>query len=198
MYFFYDLPRFSVDCDFDLLEQQSSSQLQQLKLDILAHLQTSLPRLTIKIDGTSDYSLRYIAQYGGSKTIKIEISPKVFDNQYEMKSLQGVSVMVMKKEWMFAHKLCALVSRYQQREVIAIRDLFDIRFFFDASILPQSNILIHRYSNMIGHEVSLKECFAYIFDFLKTHENYIQKHILDGLGELVDEPMKQEIRRNLL
>lgn len=87
LYFFYDLPRFSVDCDFDLVQKLDKKQLQNLKSELLLYLQNTLPELTIKTSGTSDYSIRYIIQYGGDKTIKIEISPKIYDNQYEIKQI---------------------------------------------------------------------------------------------------------------
>lgn len=128
LYFFYDLKRFSVDCDFDITQDMDQQHLQQLKSDFLLYLQNALPDLTIKTSGTSDYSIRYVAQYGGEKTIKIEISPKTYENQYEKKQIQGLNVWVMKQEWMFAHKLCAFISRFQQRDVIANRDIFDIHF----------------------------------------------------------------------
>jgi predicted nucleotidyltransferase component of viral defense system len=198
LYFFYGLPRFSVDCDFDLTEKLSQKQLQKLKSDILLYLQDSLPDLTIKTSGTSDYSIRYVAQYGGDKTIKIEISPKIYDNQYEIRQLQGLPVQVMKAERMFAHKLCAFISRYQQRDIIANRDLFDIRHLFKKFISPYQPIIIQRFTKMIGKKVTIKESIQYIIDFIQQHQKDIQKNILNGLGELVDEKDKNDIKAKLL
>lgn len=43
--------------------------------------------------------------------LKIEISKRDFDDSYEIKNLLGVSIKVMVKPDMFAHKLCALMDR---------------------------------------------------------------------------------------
>lgn len=192
------MPRFSVDCDFDLTQKLTQKQLQQIKSDLLIHLQNMLPDLTIKSSGTSDFSIRYVAQYGGDKTIKIEISPKIYDNQYEIKQLQGLKIQVMKVEWMFAHKICALISRYQQREIIANRDLYDINFLFQKGSIPYKPIIIERFTKMLGKKVTIEEAISYSIDFLHQHEKFIQKNILDGLGEVVEQKDKKAIQSKLL
>lgn len=198
LYFFYNLPRFSVDCDFDLIQELDKNQLKKLKSDLFLYLQDVLPECIIKTSGTSDYSIRYIVQYGGDKTIKIEISPKIYTNQYEMKQLQGLKIQVMKVEWMFAHKLCAFISRYQQRDIIANRDLFDIRYLFKKIIFPYQPIIIQRFSKMLGKEVNIQESIQYIIDFIHQHQKDIQKNILNGLGELIDEKDKNDIKNKLV
>lgn len=181
MYFFYGLPRFSVDCDFDLVLEYSPAELRLLKQELLIHLQNMLPDLTIKTSGTSDYSIRYIAQYGGDKTIKIEISPKIYNNQYEIRQLQGLNIQVMKIERMFAHKICAFISRYEQRDVIANRDIFDIHFLFQKQILPYEPIIVQRFSKILKKTVNIRESVQYIIDFIHHNKKHIQKNILNGL-----------------
>lgn len=198
LYFFYDLPRFSVDCDFDLVQKLDKKQLQNLKSELLLYLQNTLPELTIKTSGTSDYSIRYIIQYGGDKTIKIEISPKIYDNQYEIKQINWLNIQVMKAERMFAHKLCAFISRYQQRDIIANRDLFDINYLFKKIIIPYQPIVIQRFTKMLDKNVTFNDCIDYLIDFITLHEKDIQKNILNGLGELVDEKEKNTIKTNLI
>jgi predicted nucleotidyltransferase component of viral defense system len=80
--FFYDLPRFSVDLDFNLLNPDKEKQVYNKITGIL-----------------SEHKL------------KIEISKRDFDDSYEIKNLLGVSIKVMVKPDMFAHKLCALMDR---------------------------------------------------------------------------------------
>jgi hypothetical protein len=104
----------------------------------------------------------------------------------------------MSKEWMFAHKLCALISRYKQRDIIANRDLFDIRFFEDSGIVPYIPIVLQRFETMLGHPVTMHDVALFMLDFLQVHQQRIQKNILDGLGELVDEQAKNDIKKNLL
>jgi hypothetical protein len=104
----------------------------------------------------------------------------------------------MKVEWMFAHKLCALISRYQQRDIIANRDLFDIHYLFEKSFSPYTPIIVQRFTKMLGKKVSLKECIVYIIEFIRHHQKNIQKNILDGLGELIDEKDKKNIKDTLI
>jgi hypothetical protein len=76
-----------VDLDFTLVQDISTEEIISMKQELLADLQKQLPDIQIKIDGTLKNSIRYRAQYGGSKIIKIEISSKIYDNRYEIKNL---------------------------------------------------------------------------------------------------------------
>lgn len=198
LYFFYNLSRFSVDCDFDIIKDLDTNQLKELKQELLIYLQNKLPDLKIKTSGTSDYSIRYIAQYWWNKTIKIEISPKMYNNQYEIKNLQWLQVQVMKKEWMFAHKLCAFISRYLQRDTIANRDIYDINFLSKSIIFPYKPIIEERFSKMIGKKISFEESIEYIIQFIEKHQKDIQKNITNWLWELVDDNKKKNIKNNLI
>lgn len=67
-----------------------------------------------------------MSKYGKkSRNVKIGISLRALGSKYEIKNYLGISMVVMKKEDIFAHKLVALFERKQ----IANRDLFDIWFF---------------------------------------------------------------------
>ena len=136
MYFFYQLPRFSVDLDFTLTKTLTKKDIQTLKTDMLDILRTHLPDIQFKIDGTLTNSIRYIGQYGGEKIIKVEISSKMYDNEYEIKLLNGLPIQVMRIEYMTAHKIYALVSRYHQKNKIANRDLYDIAFLIEKPHMP--------------------------------------------------------------
>lgn len=198
LYFFYNLSRFSVDCDFDIIKDLDNNQLKEFKQELLTYLQNKLPDFKIKTSGTSDYSIRYIAQYWWDKTIKIEISPKIYSNQYEIKNLQWLQVQIMKKERMFAHKLCAFISRYIQRDIIANRDIYDINFLSKWSIFPNKQIVEERFSKMIGKKTSFEESIKYILDFIEKNQKEIQKNITNWLWELVDDKEKIYIKNNLL
>lgn len=99
---------------------------------------------------------------------------------------------------MFAHKLCAFISRYQQRDIIANRDLFDINYLFKKIIIPYQPIVIQRFTKMLDKNVTFNDCIDYLIDFITLHEKDIQKNILNGLGELVDEKEKNTIKTNLI
>jgi hypothetical protein len=198
LYFFYHLERFSVDLDFTLVQDISTEEIISMKQELLADLQKQLPDIQIKIDGTLKNSIRYRAQYGGSKIIKIEISSKIYDNRYEIKNLSWLAVQVMNIEYMFAHKLCAFFSRYQQRDKIANRDLFDIGFLLSKGYLPNGEILQQRSKILFGKTMNEAQFIESLLVFLRTHQKTIQKNILDGIGELINEGKKKEIKTNLL
>ena len=114
----------------------NKKEIQTIKTEILDLLRSKLPDINFKIDGTLTNSIRYIGQYGGEKIIKVEISSKMYDNKYEIKLLNGLPIQVMRIEYMTAHKLCALVSRYHQKNKIANRDLYDIAFLMGKTYSP--------------------------------------------------------------
>lgn len=198
LYFFYNLDRFSVDLDFNLTKVVSSSEIENLKQELLEYLQNAISDMTFKIDGTLKNSIRYIAQYGGEKKIKIEISSKLYDDVYEIKNLSGIDVQVMKIDYMFAHKFCAFFSRYQQRDKIANRDLFDIDFLLSKGYRANEKIIQQRSKIMFDKVMKQTAFIDYLISFLTKHQTSIQKNILDWLWELVDENKKNDIKKNLL
>jgi len=86
--FFYDLPRFSVDLDFDLLNADKE------------HLVFNKVRKIILKYGTIfDEAKKYfgpliVLDYGiGERKLKIEMSNRQFNNSYEIKNLLGFNVI---------------------------------------------------------------------------------------------------------
>jgi len=200
LYFFYWLPRFSVDLDFSLTQDFSSLELKNIKEGLFEYLQWHLSHkgMQIKIDWTLDHSFRYIVQYGGQKKLKVEIATKMYDNVYEIKNLFGLSVQVMDVRFMFAHKLCALMSRYKQNNVMANRDLFDISFLLKKSIEPNNKIVQLRTNIILWKDLDVVWYFQYILLFLQKNKSTLQKNILFGLGELIDHEQKVYMKNKFL
>jgi len=109
----------------------------------------------------------------------------MFDSRYEIKNLFGFNVKVMKESDMFAHKLCALLDRTS----ITNRDIFDTWFFLNRQT-PLNKAIVETRMN-VSLEVHLQNCI----NSLET-QNF--KHLLDGLGELVNVETKQFVRTKLL
>jgi len=100
--FFYDLPRFSVDLDFDLIDKSKEKVVYEKIRKII------LKYGKIHDEAIKFYGLIIVLDYGaGERKLKIEISNRTFDNQYEIRNLLGIDVKVMVAPDMFAHKLCA-------------------------------------------------------------------------------------------
>ena len=153
--FFYGLPRFSVDLDFNLLNPDKEKQVYNKITGIL-----------------SEHKL------------KIEISKRDFDDSYEIKNLLGVSVKVMVKPDMFAHKLCALLDR----KAITNRDIFDCWFFMNSKTPLNKSIVEQRMG------MPLPDYLQKCIDMLQTMSD---KGLLNGLGELMDDEMKNFVRHKL-
>ena len=179
-YFFYDLPRFSVDLDFDLLDLDKEKIVFEKIKEILKNYGE------LKEKRNKRYTLFFILSYGKeAQNIKIEISKRIFGSSYEIKNYLGISMLVMKKEDMFAHKLVAMLERSKT----ANRDIFDIWFFLKNNWDINKEIVEKR--TEIKFNDYLKKCIEFV-------EVFPDRNILSGMGELLDEKVKSCIKENLL
>ncbi len=177
--FFYDLPRFSVDLDFNLLNPEKEELVYQKIRSIL------LKFGSIHDDAKKFYGPLIVLDYGiGERKLKIEISNRVFDNRYEIKNLLGIRMKVMVLPDMFAHKLCALLDRNE----LTNRDIFDVHYFLKLRTPINKQLVETRM------QTSLE---AYLQNCITSLEKISDRGILNGLGELMDETIKQFVRTKL-
>ncbi len=177
--FFYDLPRFSVDLDFNLLNKDKEDMVYGKVREIL------LKHGTIHDEAKKFFGLISVLDYGvGERKLKVEISGRNFNDKYEIKNLLGVNMKVMVVEDMFAHKLCALLDRTS----ITNRDIFDCWFFMNNKTPLNRSIVETRM------EMPLTD---YIQKCIDTIEKMSDKGILNGLGELMDLETKKFVRSKL-
>jgi predicted nucleotidyltransferase component of viral defense system len=182
--FFYDLPRFSVDLDFNLIDTEKEDVVYGKIRKIL------LKYGTIFDEAKKFYGPLIVLDYGfKERKLKVEISNRKFDNRYEIKNLLGINIKVMVKEDMFAHKLCALLDR----STITNRDIFDCWFFMQKQTPINKSIV----------ELRMKMAFAdYLQKCIEHLESMSDKGLLQGMGELMDEKMKKfvsvEMRSELI
>lgn len=177
--FFYELPRLSVDLDFNLLDKEKEN-LVFLKVKKILQQYG-------KIDDEAEkyYGAMLVLDYGkNERKLKVEISNRAFDDHYEIKDLLGIKVKVMQLSDMFAHKLCALLDRKE----ITGRDIFDVWFFLKRQTFANRNIIEERM------QISFNE---YIDNIIERLEQIADKSIMNGLGELTDSKMKSFIRTKL-
>lgn len=177
--FFYDLPRFSVDLDFNLLDLTKEKTVYE-----------KVRRILLKYGKIFDEALKFygpiiVLDYGvGERKLKVEISNRQWKNQYERKNLLGINMEVMVAPDMFAHKLCALLDRGE----LTNRDIFDSWFFMQKQMPINKEIVETRM------EMSLAD---YIQKCINHLEKMSDRGILNGLGELMDEDMKKFVRTKL-
>jgi len=177
--FFYDLPRFSVDLDFNLLDIQKEDIAYRKVRQILARYGK------IFDEAKKFYGPLIVLDYGmNERKLKVEISNRVFENKYEIKNLLGINVKVLVKEDMFAHKLCALLDR----DTIANRDIFDCWFFMQRQTPVNISIVESRMSRSFS---------KYIQTCIERLETMSDKGLLQGMGELMDSKMKRFVRLEL-
>lgn len=179
VYLFYNLPRFSVDLDFNLLN---------IKKKMLVF--EEIKRILLKYGNLKEarekrFTLFFVLSYDKKAVnVKVEISKRIFPDDYEVLNFLGIPILVMKREYMVAHKLVALLERKE----IANRDLFDLWFFF-ANNFPINREIV---------ELRVKEKFTtYLGKCIKAVERIDETYILQGLGEILDDKQKVWVRKNL-
>lgn len=172
---FYDLNRFSVDLDFDLLDAQKEDYVFERVKKILENYgklkQTRKKRFNLF------YVLSYDEKNINSQNVKVEINRREFGSRYDVKSFLGISMQVMVKEDMAAHKLCAMYERIGKTN----RDIFDVQFFLGSN-WPVNRKIIEDRSGM-----PYKEFLEKVIEIMEKFDN---RDILAGMGELLTEKQK--------
>ena len=179
MMFFYDLPRFSVDLDFNLITRDNQDLVYKKVRSIL-----------LKYGKIADEAKKFngplfVLDYGaGERKLKVEISNREFDNHYEMKNFLGINIMVMTEADMFAHKVCALLDR----NALTNRDIFDSWFFMQRKTPINTNLV----------EARMQMPYAdYIQNCIDKLESLSDRGLLQGLGELMDPEIKTFVKTKL-
>jgi len=176
---FYDLPRFSVDIDFNLIDlSKTDSIYEKLKRIVLRYGH-------IKDEAKKHFGHILVLDYGeNERNLKIEISNRQFDDRYEIKDFLGIKMKVMNQSDMFAHKLCAILDR----NMLTNRDIFDCWFFMQNRISVNKKIVEIRTNT---------DLITYFNKCIKAIEKEKGNSLLNGLGELMDEDMKYFVRKKL-
>lgn len=185
-YFFYGLPRFSVDLDFDLLEVTDENQKIVFEKVIAIISNYGL----IKDQQIKRFTVFALLSYGeDDHNIKVEINVRKLiesmEDQFELKEYLGILMRVAKKEYLFAGKLSALTLRTET----AMRDIFDIHYFAKHrwDISPE---VVKHFTGKTVREY-LPECIAFI-------EKIKDSQMLQGLGDLIDSEKQKDWIRNHL
>lgn len=181
-YLFYDLSRFSVDLDFDLLD----SEKQDLVFEKVKTILQSYG--TVTEARQKRYNIFFILSYHNKVeqgyNIKVEINRRDFGSRYEIKSYLGIPMKVMVREDMVANKLVALF----EREGKTNRDIYDVWFFLKNN-WPINEAIIEKRTGMTIH--------AFLSECIELLEAKSDRQILSGVGELLDEKQKRWAKSTL-
>lgn len=114
----------------------------------------------------------------------MEINRRSFGSRYEIKTYLGISMLVMIREDMFAHKLVAMHERLGKTN----RDIYDVWFFLKNN-WPINKSIVEKRVNL-PFEDFLQKCVAGL-------EKVSDRNILSGVGELLNAKQKDWARVNL-
>ena len=176
---FYGLDRFSVDLDFDLLDPN----VEDVVFDRIGKIVKRYG--FIKEANKKRFNLFFLLSYDDrSRNVKVEINRRQFGSHYEIKTYLGVSMQVMVLEDMVAHKLVAMLERMNDTS----RDIYDTWFFLNARY-PINRQIIEARSGL-SFDKFLLRCITQL-------EKISDRHILDGLGELLSGSQKDRAKVKL-
>ncbi len=166
--FFHNLPRFSTNLDFNLLDSSKQEIVYRKVRQILLRFGT------IDDEAQKLHGPILVLNYGkGERMLKVEISNRQYSNHYETKTLAGTDIRILTIPDMFAHKLCAMGER------LSPRDVFDVWFFLQelhASINEQ--IVMERTGKSVSDYA--------LWCAQRVHESS-SKLMMQGLGEVLDD-----------
>ena len=185
---FYNLPRFSVDLDFDLIIdlKKDSPELKEF-IDKMSSLLSA--KFEIKDQSAKYNTLFWLVSYGtGLANIKVEVSTRDNPyNHYNLVPFYGTTIRVIDLKDMMAHKLVAVT----ERGILANRDLFDIHYFLGLPEASQVNYQI------IKHRTGKDPKEFYLF-LLKYLDKINSNSILSGLGEVLTDSQKDWAKAKLI
>lgn len=180
-YFFYNLPRFSFDLDFDMLREFSASDADDLREILSRHGQAKEFR-------DKQNTLFCLFDYGkGHPNIKIELGRRVWKhNVYKPVWFLGVPLAVADETTVLTNKLVALTDR----KTAVARDLFDSWFFLKAGFSVNEGLVRERTGKDTA--IYLKEAIVFI------KKTYTPRNVLHGLGDALDEKQKAWAKDHLV
>jgi hypothetical protein len=181
-FLFYELDRFSVDIDCDLLDARKED-------FVFEKVKTILEKYgKLKDIKKKKFNLFFLLAYDdkniNAQNVKVEINLRDFGSKYEVKSYLGIPMNVMTREDMSAHKLVAMYERMGKTN----RDIFDVHFFLKND-WPINKKIVETRSKMPYK------------DFLQKNIEEIEKlsntDMLSNMGELLTEKQKAWVKENL-
>ncbi len=176
---FYGLDRFSVDLDFDLLDETREQKVFARLTEIVGAYGT------LREANRKRFGLFYVLSYEDrARHVKVEVNRRRFGSRFEVKTHLGVSMLVMVREDLFAHKLMAMHERIGKTS----RDVYDVWFFLKQRF-PINKRIVEERSGMPCDDL-VRVCIGQL-------EKLSNRHILDGVGELLTPGQKDWAKAKL-
>lgn len=162
------LERFSVDLDFDLAKDGSRTNIRHTLESVFSDL--SFP-ITHKHPTVIMYRVKYSDIPTVRKTVKVSVHDgESFIGEVKPLYLSDIdrTLVCQSQETMVAHKMIALIGRYNDKKEIAGRDVYDIYEFF-----------LHRY--------------PYDSGVIKARTGFTSKQYLQKMIQFIEEKVTQQV-----
>ena len=184
------LDRFSVDLDFDLLDDSDPDGVRK---EFHAAFERLDYEIKVELDRQLFFQLRYANEPGKRNTLKVSANSLwARANQYRTQYFPAIDRLANSQtiETMFANKLVAATDRYDQHGSIAGRDLYDIHHFFIQGYRYHEPVIEERTGLAAG-------------DYLARLVNFIEEHVTqrqmdEDLNTLLAPKAFQRVRKVLL
>ncbi len=180
-YFFYNLPRFSFDLDFDMVRAFKAVDVDRFRMLVEKH-----GRAKDFYDKAN--TLFCLFDYGKDHPyIKIELNKRVWKNNiYKPVWFMGVPVSIADETTVLTNKLVALTDR----KTAVARDLYDVWYFLKPVFPVHEALVMERTGKDTGTYLTS------IAVFIK--KTYTSRNVLHGLGDALDEKQKAWAKDHLV
>ncbi|HBE44330.1 MAG TPA: hypothetical protein DDW17_02460 [Deltaproteobacteria bacterium] len=180
-YLFYDLPRISLDLDFDILKTLTGEDIDNLKTTLERHGK-------IKDFMEKRYTIFSLLNYkADAPNVKIELNKRIWKNNiYKTVWFLGIEMMIVDEKTLLTNKIVAITDR----NISVARDIFDVYYLLKLGF-PLNERLVEERTGK-----SLKEHLKFLIQFIPR--TYTSKNILQGLGEVLEEKQKEWAKRKLI
>jgi len=178
---FYELPRISLDLDFDLLRPFEKKDVDALRA-ILAK------KGMIRDFKDKRFTIFFLLAYKkDAPNIKVELNKRVWkNNTYKTIWFLGVEMKIADESTVLTNKLIAL----SDRRMPVARDLFDGYYLLKLGFKLNEKLIMERTGK------TLEGYIEYLVPFIER--TYNDKNILHGLGEILEEKQKNWIKKELI
>lgn len=180
-YLFYDLPRISLDLDFDMLDRFDDKDIGTLRA-LLSK------KTEIKDFRDKKFTLFFLLDYEkNTPNIKVELNKRVWkNNAYKDILFLGIQMRIADEATLLTNKIVALTDR----KIPAARDLFDVCYFLKLGYPLNEELIKERTGK------SADEYLGSLPGFIV--KNFPAKNILYGLGEVLEDKQKEWVRKELI
>lgn len=180
-YLFYELPRISLDLDFDLLSPFEKKDIDALRAILVK-------KGMIRDCKDKRFTIFFLLAYEKyAPNIKIEFNKRVWENNaYKTIWFLGVEMRIADESTVLTNKLVAL----SDRRMPVARDLFDGYYLLKLGFKLNEKLIMERTGK------TLEDYIEFLIPFIER--TYDSKNILHGLGEVLENKQKDWVKKELI